>query len=96
LRNLLSKKKGPARLPTPFTRKRRYCFTGALDAAGATGVFEAFTCFAAFLLATLFELTGFAVVALADFLAAFFFEAGAVVVVFELCGVTVALVGGVL
>jgi hypothetical protein len=67
-----------------------------LDAAGVAGVFEAFTCFAAFLLTTADELAGFAVVALAVFLAAFFLETGAVVVVFELCGVTGALVGGAL
>jgi hypothetical protein len=78
-------------LPTPFTRKRRYCLTGALDVAA--GVFEAFT---AFLLTTLDELAGLAVVALAGFLAVFFFETGAVAVVFELAGAAGALDGGVL
>jgi hypothetical protein len=71
-------------LPTPFTRKRRYCFTGALDDAGAV-VFEATLLTGAFWLATLVELAGFAVVALVGFLAAFFFEVVAVVV--EPCGV---------
>jgi hypothetical protein len=47
-------------------------------------------------LATLLELAVFAVVALVVFLALFFFEVGAVEVVFELCGVTGALEGGVL
>jgi hypothetical protein len=75
-------------LPTPFTRKRRYCLTGALDDAGA--VFEATLLTGAFWLPTLVELAGFAVVPLADFLAAFFFEV--VAVVFEPCGVA----GGVL
>jgi hypothetical protein len=81
-------------LPTPSTRKRRYCLTGALDApATGAGVFEAFT---AFLLTTLCELAGFAVVALGVFLAAFFFETGAVAVVFEVAGAAGALDCGVL
>jgi Na+/H+-translocating membrane pyrophosphatase len=68
-------------LPTPIHKEEAaYCFTGA----------------AAFLLATLDELAVLAVVALVVFLALFFFEVGAVEVVFELCGVTGALEGGVL
>ena len=90
-------KKGAGTIADPIHKEKRpYCLTGALDvAAGAAGVFEAFT---AFLLATLFELTGFAVVDLADFLPVFFFETGAGVVdlVVELCGATGALAGGVL
>jgi hypothetical protein len=45
------------------------------------------------LLTTLLELAGFGAVV---FLAAFFFEVGAVEVVFVLCGVAGALAGGVL
>jgi hypothetical protein len=89
-------KKGAGTIADPIHKeKRRYCFTGALDDAAGAAVFEAFT---AFLLATLFELTGFAVVDLADFLPVFFFETGAGVVdlVVELCGVTGALDCGVL
>jgi hypothetical protein len=89
LKSFHFKKKGPARLPTPFTRKRRYCLTGALDAAGAAGVFEAFT-LEAFWLATLDELAVLGVVALVDF---FVFL---VVLVVEVCGVAGALEGGVL
>jgi hypothetical protein len=64
-------------LPTPFTRKRRYCLTGALDdAAGAAGVL-----LTAFLFTTAVALAGFAAVVLVDFLAAFFFEVGAVLLV---------------
>jgi hypothetical protein len=84
------KRAGP--IAGPFTRKRRYCLTGALDDAAA-GVFEAFT---AFLFATLLELAGFAVVGLAAFLAVFFLETGAVLFVVEVCGVTGALDCGVL
>jgi hypothetical protein len=80
------KRAGP--IAGPFTRKRRYCFTGALEDAAA-GVFEAFT---ALLFATLFELAGFAVVALAVFLA-FLVE---VVLVVELCGAAGVLDAGVL
>jgi hypothetical protein len=63
-----------------------YCFAGALAGVEA---------FAAFLLATWFELA-FAVVALVDFLAAFFLEVVAVVLLVELCGVAGALDGGAL
>jgi hypothetical protein len=70
------KRAGP--IAGPFTRKRRYCFIGALDDAAA-GVFEAFT---AFLFATLFELAGLAVVDLGAFLT-FLVE---VVLVVEFCG----------
>jgi hypothetical protein len=82
----IKKRAGP--IAGPFTRKRRYCFTGALDDAAA-GVFEAFT---AFLFATLFELAGLAVVDLVAFLA-FLVE---VVLVVELCGAAGALGAGVL
>jgi hypothetical protein len=81
----------------PHHKEHAGYFTGAGVAAGAAGVFEALT---AFLLATLLEFTGLAVVGLAVFgvLAAFFFETGAVLVVLvvELCGVTGALEGGAL
>jgi hypothetical protein len=83
----IKKRAGP--IAGPFTRKRRYCFTGALDAAGAAGVFEAFT---AFLFATLVELAGLAVVAFVVFLA-FLVE---VVLVVELCGAAGVLDAGVL
>ena len=80
----------------PITRSTLGYFTGAGVAAGAAGVFATFLeALAAFLLATLLEFTGLAVVGLAVFgvLAAFFFETGAVpvVLVVELCGVTGAL-----
>jgi hypothetical protein len=81
----------------PITRSTLGYVTGAGVAAGTAGVFEALT---AFLLATLLEFTGLAVVGLAVFgvLAAFFFETGAVpvVLVVELCGVTGALDCGAL
>jgi hypothetical protein len=65
-----SQKKRAGPIAGPFTRKRRYCFTGALGAVLLA---------AAFLLTTLFELAGFAVVDLGAFLV--FFVAGAVEVV---------------
>jgi hypothetical protein len=85
---LRTHKKRAGQIAGPFTRKRRYCFTGALDDAAA-GVFEAFT---AFLFATLFELAGLAVVDLGAFLA-FLVE---VVLVVELCGAAGVLGAGVL